>query len=1499
MSLGRRSLQVVAFVLTLLVGVASMAVIVTQTTWFREWLRGFIVRQAEDYVNGRLQIGHLDGNLFFNVELSGIDVTMNGKKVVDVRELGLDYNPLSFISGNIVLDHIRLDQPQLVLEQTPQGWNLANLIKTRTPKNPNQKTNLDIGEIGISDGTVIVHPVGTSGVDIPNRIDRLDASVGVKSHQDRLEVNIAHVSLRAADPNIGINSLSGVIRRSDDEIDLQHVALRTEESSLSADGTIKHIKSGNPVVDAQVSSDRFTVSEMAKVVPALRGYQLQPAFEIDAKGPANRMAVKVNAREAAVGRIAGDLTVDALDASKRVAGTVSMQHVNIGPVTAKSAADSGRPSTLMSDITGQATFDLALPSQRLPLSGTYAINAERVEIAGYEARDVVADGRIDGQTLRVNAKAMAYGGSATATGTVQTGTPLAVDMQGRAAHLDLRNLPAALKAPGVPSTLGFQYSISGRGRRFTGQLRMDESMLAGATIASGTTAQFSVGGGAPSYAATGQVANLDVQQVGQGFGVKALAADRYRSSLNASFDVKGSGGGQYPLMLDATGSLVDSRMFGATFPRFDFTANVASGDAHVHATGQFANLDPAVASGNERIKGDVSGSADVDTTIHMYASGVTADSIDASGHVMLDRSKVADLQIDRAVVDGQYANRRGNVNQLSVSGPDLMLTGQGPIDLTDSGSSNLAVHLETPSLDRIGQIVNQPLTGGAVVDAYVNGNGRELDVTGTLTGSNLGQGSNNALALQSNFDVTIPELDTARMTAHANNNATFVQVAGQKINSLYADVTYAQQKVAFDAVATQEKRQLATSGAVILHPDHQEIHLPDLSLRSGQVEWRTAPGSQAAIQYGKDRIDVENVELVNGDQRIVANGTLGSATEALKVQMQNVDVAQLDQLMLAQQPRFAGRLTADATITGSTSVPTAKATFTLAQGAFQQFKFDSFGGTVDYAPRGVDLDVKLQQNATQWLTAKGFAPVTLFKPNPEGMGHGHQEPAAGQAIDIQVASSPIDLGIVQGFTSAVNNVMGTMQANFTVTGSGYDPHVDGAIEVHNGAFSLPDLGTTYTGLDTRIDLKPDAVSISEMKIVDNHGSPMTIGGQLAVHERSVGGVDVSVKSDDFKVIDNKTGNLRLSTDVHLTGELRNPRLEGSVNVTTGTLNVADILQQVTAKPYSTEATSLKPEDTGAAAEDVKKNAEIPAEADAKKAGTGADTAPHTTAVAKSEPAGEAAKVPTPQVSLFDALDMNLKIGVPDDLVLKGQDIKAGTGAVSLGDMNVTVGGNLEVRHVPGDVIRLRGDIHTIRGNYTFQGRRFDISRDGKIQFVGTDEIDPLLDIEASRQIQGIQAFVRVRGTMRQPELSFHSNPPLEEADVLSLIIFNQPVNELGEGQQVSLAQRASDLATGYVAGGLARSIGNALNLNEFEIQAQGQNGEGPSVTIGQQLGPNLYVKLQQGFGNANMTEMILEYQIAPFLRLRATEAENAGAQQRIQFRRVERGGVDLIFFFAY
>ena len=67
---------------------------------------------------------------------------------------------------------------------------------------------------------------------------------------------------------------------------------------------------------------------------------------------------------------------------------------------------------------------------------------------------------------------------------------------------------------------------------------------------------------------------------------------------------------------------------------------------------------------------------------------------------------------------------------------------------------------------------------------------------------------------------------------------------------------------------------------------------------------------------------------------------------------------------------------------------------------------------------------------------------------------------------------------------------------------------------------------------------------------------MTVGGTLAMHERSVGAVDISVTSENFEVIDNQLADMKLDTDLRLTGELRKPRLEGFIEVENGFVDVA-------------------------------------------------------------------------------------------------------------------------------------------------------------------------------------------------------------------------------------------------------------------------------------------------------------------------------------------------------
>jgi len=403
-------------------------------------------------------------------------------------------------------------------------------------------------------------------------------------------------------------------------------------------------------------------------------------------------------------------------------------------------------------------------------------------------------------------------------------------------------------------------------------------------------------------------------------------------------------------------------------------------------------------------------------------------------------------------------------------------------------------------------------------------------------------------------------------------------------------------------------------------------------------------------------------------------------------------------------------------------------------------------------------------------------------------------------------------------------------------------------------------GVTYSNIAGKVDLQPDRVHIEQITVLDNHQSSLSITGDLAVHARELGGFQIWVNAEDFKVIDNKMGNVRIQAAMSLSGQLRSPIVQGFLGVTTGQVNLDEIVALMGASPYATEAAK-------------------------------GDSGNTPAVIAQAAPA-------PPPASPFDALRMNLSLTVPNDLVIKAANLQTPGSPVGLGALNLTLGGDLTATKNPGSPVLLVGAVNTIRGNYDFQGRRFEILRDGTIRFEGLEQLNPTLDLRTRRIIQGVEARVNVRGTLQKPEIVLSSTPPLEEADILSLIVFNQPVNQLGAGQQISLAQRAQSIATGAVAGQLAQSIGNALNLDMFEIDVAPENGGGPEVTLGQQLGQNLYVKVQQGIGEQNTTNVILEYEVARWLRLQTNMLQGASTQQSL-FMRNQGSGADLIFTLSY
>jgi len=413
MRIFRRLTHVLVLVVTLIIGAAAAAIIVSQTAWFKNWLRGFIIAQANTYLNGTLSIERLGGNLFFGIEMENIGVSMDGSEVVAVKDLGLDYNVFQLLTRGLSVDNIRLDKPVIYLRRDGDTWSLSRLVKKQEQEADREgpARPISIDAIELNDGAIVMdQPVATSGVAVPKRFEHLDAKLSFAYEPVRYSIEITQLSFRGQEPALAVNALSGGIAVKDDTIFVEKLALRTAESSLAVDGAVQHYLS-KPQFNLQISSDKLSLPELAQVVPALAGVKLQPAFELGLNGPMDRLDVAMNVRSAA-GQLTGKVLADLVTPGQSVAGDLSVRNLDLARILNDPRQKSDITANARVDIHGEALSNVDA------LHGTIALDASRFVAAGYTAGPVHAKAKIDGRKVALNANASAYGAAATANGTV-------------------------------------------------------------------------------------------------------------------------------------------------------------------------------------------------------------------------------------------------------------------------------------------------------------------------------------------------------------------------------------------------------------------------------------------------------------------------------------------------------------------------------------------------------------------------------------------------------------------------------------------------------------------------------------------------------------------------------------------------------------------------------------------------------------------------------------------------------------------------------------------------------------------------------------------------------------------------------------------------------------------------------------------------------------------------------------------------------------------------
>jgi translocation and assembly module TamB len=899
----------------------------------------------------------------------------------------------------------------------------------------------------------------------------------------------------------------------------------------------------------------------------------------------------------------------------------------------------------------------------------------------------------------------------------------------------------------------------------------------------------------------------------------------------------------------------------------------------VSATGRVDEFDLADLTGIDALTGTLSGN--VDTVVRFDdLDAISVETVDVDGTVTLVqptlmdvpfRQVTADVRLDRGVLD---------VRSLAGTGDGFSLTGQGPIAFGATGSSNFSYRLDASSIVDPAKIAALPMTGAAVTEGTITGPRDAFRASGTLQGTTVAYGDIvSAGDVTAEYTVDVPDFDPTRLRVGSSVSATTLVVAGVPLETAAGEVTYVPDELAFDATAGDAMRTVRGAGTMAFEEGRQVLALTALALERDAVQWTLAAGQTARVTITPDAVEIAPVSLAHGSQTILLDGRVAiddATRNALTVTATGVDISEA-LLLAGQEHDVDGIASLTARVGGTRAVPTVSGHVDIRDARYRDMPIAAIDVTVEDDGRVAEVDALVRQSDQAYVTAKGTVPRTLLQPPAEAA----VVSPADDRLDLEIHSTQIDLRLAEGLTEQVSDLSGRAQVDIRLTNTGRVPVVDGEVTLSNAGFLVTATGVTYSNVNGTLDFADDRVIVRQLTADSREGRTLQVSGEVGLRNAQRGNVALAIAGKGVRVLDNGFGQVDLDSTLTVTGTLTAPVIEGDLVVTSGRLDIDAILPRVSTSTYATEAAYQGiPTYPGEDALPVVPNILGPQGDDERAPG---------------DP-------PRPSRTMFVYEDMalNVRVRIPDNLVLRGRDVEMGRSRI--GDVNVTMGGDFRVAKTPGEPLVLIGAVNTVRGTYSYQGRRFEIARDGQVLFRGDGTTNPSLDITAERVIQGVEARVRIQGTARNPTLSLSSDPPLDQADVLALIVFNQPVNQLGTGQQNSLAERAGGIAAGFAVSPIAQALGDTFDLDLFDVETTDPSGRvNPAIVIGQQVDQNLFVKFRQQFGNQQVSQFLLEYRLADFLRLQANFAEGEGLARanRSLTQRIERYGTDLVFYFAF
>jgi translocation and assembly module TamB len=200
------------------------------------------------------------------------------------------------------------------------------------------------------------------------------------------------------------------------------------------------------------------------------------------------------------------------------------------------------------------------------------------------------------------------------------------------------------------------------------------------------------------------------------------------------------------------------------------------------------------------------------------------------------------------------------------------------------------------------------------------------------------------------------------------------------------------------------------------------------------------------------------------------------------------------------------------------------------------------------------------------------------------------------------------------------------------------------------------------------------------------------------------------------------------------------------------------------------------------------------------------------------------------------------------------------------------------------------------GEISFNGTKYRLER-GEVTFSNPAKTEPIIDIQASTRVRDYDIRVNISGDVSKPnnlKATWHSEPPLPEADVIALLALGRTREESaqlqGSGSSGFGGEASNLLINEALNTAVSSRVQRLFGVSRIKIDPQGLTSEtnvvhGPQVTIEQQVASNLTITYSTNVSVVSQQIIQVEYNVTRNISIVALRDQNGVVSFDVRIRR--------------